>query len=466
MKIEKKNVLLIVPDGVGVKNYLYSNVFKELKNSSNLEIWSNLSSDYLKENIPNYSNTVRIQDFTIFDQPILSRFFWEASCWARLVYFSKKLSNPTLLFNRTRSKKYSFLSFFLFLSRLLGYIISLNYVFILWTEKLSRFLWEGKMISFYINILKKNKYDSILITHQRIVNLNPLCLAAEKLNIKVFSVIFSWDNIPKAKLSIKADYFLVWSDLMKKELNFFYPEIDNEKILITGTPQFEFYLEPERVLDREEFAKIYDLDANKKWICFSGDDHYTSPYDPLYVQDLLESLMSVDANSRPHIILRKAPSDLSDRYDFLKENFPDLITFINPILYTKNKLNWDGILTSYKDIDLLVNISFHCELVVNIGSTMALDFATFNKPCIFINYNTIVSSAWTIDTIYKFHHFNSLRDLSPVVFIDSKNNWSELILKIFENPLEFAPDKLTWFERIVLHPIDEASRNISSAITS
>ena len=55
--------------------------------------------------------------------------------------------------------------------------------------------------------------------------------------------IFSWDNLPKARLAVEADLYLVWSQWMKDEMRDYYPEISEEKVKLVGTPQFEFYLD-------------------------------------------------------------------------------------------------------------------------------------------------------------------------------------------------------------------------------
>lgn len=450
-------VLIIVPDGVGVKNYLYSRFLKLLSESSDVQIWSKLPPEFLKANIPFDTSKIEFHLINLPSQPIVSRFFWEAASWARLIYFSKKFKNKSLLLNKSRAKYFSSLWFFLSLSRLFGYGISLDYGLILFAESFSRKLWKKDVVNEFINILKERNVNSILITHQRIVNLVPLCLAAKKLNIEINSVIFSWDNVPKAKLCIPADRFFVWSDFMKQELIKFYPEINSDHILVTGTPQFEFYKESNRVISRTKFAKKYVLDPDKKWICFSGDDLFTSPFDPLYLEDVCKSLLTFSEADRPQIILRKSPVDVGSRYDYLKKEYNDLIVFINPILVSKDQTNWDGVLTSYEDIDLLVNLSSHCEFVINIGSTMAFDFAVNNKPCIYINYNVKKSNFWNINTIYKFHHFRSMDGLSPVYFLDNNEEWSRLIPELLKFPENFCKDKQKWFQKIVLHPLENSS---------
>jgi UDP-N-acetylglucosamine:LPS N-acetylglucosamine transferase len=87
--------------------------------------------------------------------------------------------------------------------------------------------------------LEREKPDFIFCTNQRpVVAIAPL-LAAKDLKIPTATFIFSWDNLPKATMVVQTDFYFVWSQHMKNELLHYHPEIQENKIKITGTPQFE-----------------------------------------------------------------------------------------------------------------------------------------------------------------------------------------------------------------------------------
>lgn len=145
------------------------------------------------------------------------------------------------------------------------------------------------------------------------------------MNIPTATVIYSWDNLPKARLALRADNYLVWSDYMKNELNLYYPEIKLEQIHVTGTPQFEFYGDSDNIIDKEVFYEKYNLDPNKKIICFSGDDTKTSPDDPSYLNDVAEEITKANLQNEYQILLRRCPVDLSSRFDKVLDQYKDLI---------------------------------------------------------------------------------------------------------------------------------------------
>ena len=119
------------------------------------------------------------------------------------------------------------------------------------------------MVNTYAHQLKAINPTSIFITHQRVPGLMPICVAAQQLCIKTATAIFSWDNLPKARLAVKIDDYYVWSQWMKDEMMAYYPEIPEGNVKLVGTPQFEFYQDKSRQISRTEFAKLHGLNPKK-----------------------------------------------------------------------------------------------------------------------------------------------------------------------------------------------------------
>ena len=115
-------------------------------------------------------------------------------------------------------------------------------------------------------------------------------LAAQELGIPTATFIYSWDNLPKATMVVEPQYYFVWSEHMKRELLNYYPFLDPENILVTGSPQFEPHLDPELRQERSEFYREHGLDLSREYLCFSGDDSTTSPDDPQYLADTAEAV--------------------------------------------------------------------------------------------------------------------------------------------------------------------------------
>ena len=158
---------------------------------------------------------------------------------------------------------------------------------------------------------------------------------------------------------VETDYYCVWSDHMKAQLLQYYPFVKESQIFITGTPQFEPHYNKSLFTTREAFFKKYQLDNNKRYICFSGDDETTSPLDQYYLEDLAKAVR--DLNKRGYnlgVIYRKCPVDLTSRYDEVLEVYKDIITSIDPIWNAVGNM-WNQVMPTKEDVALLVNVCLH-----------------------------------------------------------------------------------------------------------
>jgi hypothetical protein len=265
---------------------------------------------------------------------------------------------------------------------------------------------------------------------------------------------------------VETDYYFVWSTHMKKELLFYYPNIKEEAIFITGTPQFEIHFDRTKMLSRELFCKENELDINKKYICFSGDDSTTSPDDPQYLEDLANAVSVLNEKGQNlGIIFRRCPVDFSNRYDSVLESYSEVIVEIHPLWKPLSKA-WNAILPTKEDGELLSNIAEHCELVVNIGSTTIFDFLTHKKPCGYFRYNqkNKNNKNWDIYKCYRFVHFRSMPNESAVIWFDNKEEIAIKIKKVLRKPEATLDHAKDWFKVINQHPPEQASRRIWNAI--
>jgi hypothetical protein len=254
---------------------------------------------------------------------------------------------------------------------------------------------------------------------------------------------------------------------MKDEMKLFYPEIDQKKIKITGTPQFEFYNNKELLQSKEEFCNQFGLDASKKIICYSGDDTRTSPYDPDYLNDLASSIHQLPEEKQAQVLLRRCPVDLTGRFDSIVKEYPEIIKVADPLwnFDKNNKGKWTLVYPKFEDVTLLINTVQHCDAVINVGSTMAHDFALYQKPAIYINYDVPHAKNWSVNTIYKFQHFRSMGNLKPIFWLNSKDSIIEIVNKTFhcdENTKEIK-DGQEWLNKIS-NERKNASRNIANLL--
>lgn len=316
--------------------------------------------------------------------------------------------------------------------------------------------------------LKESKPDIIFNSSQRHISSLAPILAAQDLGIPTVTFIFSWDNLPKSTLVVESDYYFVWSEYMKEQLLFYYPFIESSQVHVTGTPQFDWHVQPSFIQSREDFFASYDLDPDKDYICYSGDDVVTSPNDPKYLRDLADAVRELNQRGNNiGILFRRCPVDFSSRFDTVETRYNDVIFPIRP-RWKKMGKDWNFILPEKEDLHLLSNVCEHTMGVVNVGSSMVFDFYCHGKPCYFLNYNVEdpINLNWKIEKIYKYIHFESMPSQDSVGWVNDKNDFHSIILENLEK--KSIQPKLTkkWFEKITAQPIEKTSDRFMEAFSS
>jgi hypothetical protein len=259
-------ILIIVPDGVGVRNYLYSNFTDELKEAGHeVLLYHKISTSAIKEIQKQKPFLTNFEKIPHFIENFKARLLRESLAYARVLRNEKILKNKTILQFWRPNKKGAKKKILYFVAEQLGYFLSTNDSRIRKADQLfEKDIANSKTCKEIGVKLKKMQPDFILNLHQRTPLTSPIISAAHELNIKTATVIFSWDNIPKARLVSRYNYYFVWSELMKKELQLLYPEISSLQIKIKGTPQFEFYFNKSNFEEKKTFFNRYGLDIKKK----------------------------------------------------------------------------------------------------------------------------------------------------------------------------------------------------------
>lgn len=451
-------ICFLIPDGVGIRNYLYSPILPLLGNlGAEVTVWHGLNPEVIEQSMKlNPSAKPKEFPFQNYREEPVAQILRDSVGYARLVVNSKLTNNPTILDNwlpkKTRKGKISN-----FLAKLLGKTLG-NFRQI---EALEAYIHQRyrKSVAYhkYRDELKQIMPDVLFCTHQRIPNAAIAMLAARDMGIKTVVAVFSWDNLPKGRLPVRGDHYLVWSKYMKEEMNLYFPDIDQKNITIVGTPQFDFYRNSELFEDKDVFAKKHGLDPSKNWVCFSGDDSLTSPHDHLYLRDLAEKLKHHDD---VQILFRPVPVEGHQRYQKILDKYPQIVLMTPK---WKHGSGWNSFFPYFEDVAVLVNLAKHCDTVVNVGSTMALDFSQFNKPGLYVNYCIDPNHPWDINRTYQFQHFKTMEGLDPVGWINSPDEIEYKINLAINQPEKVGPDRLEWRSKIVFEEDGElASTRIAN----
>lgn len=309
------------------------------------------------------------------------------------------------------------------------------------------------------------QYDVVFCTHQRSSSAVPAMLAAHVAGLPSATFVHSWDNLPKGRMAVCPDHYLVWSERMKGEMERFYPDVPGNKVHIVGTPQFEIHTDRGRLLTKEEFCRQRGLQQDKPIICFSGDDLSTSPHDPLYLRDVADSLRNSVSGPQPQLVFRRCPADTSSRYDHVLDAYPEILVF-EPLWTKPDNGDWQQVLPQDEDQTQLANLAAHGDLVVNVGSTVALDFAIHGKPAIFLAYDqeSARNADWSVDQIYSLPHFSLIHETNPVHWVTHRKSLRVEIQLALDNPHQKSSARKACIDELTRHPIHEASERCVAAL--
>lgn len=462
MEIQQPKIFILLPDGIGLRNFAFTNFHKlGLEKGFDITFWNN--------------TPFNLKKFGIKELPII---YAKAHPITDILKVAQTQIELSQNIKKSQDRVYDSYRFPMpnkDLKTTVKNIVKKSVAF--WNnserglKKIRKTIAKNerktKLYFDSLATLQKEKPDMVFCTNQRMMLAVAPILAAQDLGIPTATFIFSWDNLPKGTKIVETDFYFVWSQHMKTELQYYYPHIKDSQIKITGTPQFEPHFSEAFLVSRATFCDEYHLDIHKKYICFSGDDITTSPNDPTYLEDLAKAVSVLNEKGQNiGIIFRRCPVDFSDRYNSVLDKYADVITSINPKWQMKTD-SWHSILPTKEDLVLQMNTIFHSEVVVNLGSSMVFDFVAFNKPCAFINYDVPNAAFpdWSVAKIYNFIHFRSMPSKDSVFWINSADDMEQVVQNMLGSQTESViANAHKWFEKINQAPPQLASERIWDAI--
>jgi hypothetical protein len=458
----KKKVFIFFPDGVGLRNFAFTD-FKAIGENKGFDItyWNNTVFS-LKDNLG--FNEVKIDNHQIHPlTPLYSR--------------ARKHIELNVSENKFNDEVYSTYKFpfsykglknifkTLFIRLLIGLNNSENGVERI-RKKINTLERKNPKYAYCKAQLEEHKPDLVFCTTQRATQSISALLAAKDLGITTVAFVYSWDNVPKAMQVVETDYYCVWSDLMKDEVLKYYPFVKEEQVFVTGTPQFEPHYDEDLKQTRDTFFEEHNLDIDKKYICFSGDDETTSPLDQYYLEDLANAVRSLNTKGyNLGIIYRKCPVDFTNRYDAILKANKDIIKVLDPIWKQVGTM-WNEVLPAKEDFKMLYNVCEHSEFVTNVCSSTVFDFVTHNKPCIYYNYEQpqLKKGIRDIGQNYKYVHFRSMPSKEAAIFCEDKKDLEALVKQILDGELSNVSECKKWHEIVIGKKPTKASETIWNTI--
>ena len=459
--------ILVIPDGVAVRNFLCSSFCEQLAEQGPVTVWHALPEASIAPHRERLGERVRWLRLPPYREPIAERVLRRAKLFSQIHWHGPR-DGSTILLRYLRPPKRWLPRLVDASARLLGRLGSFRAGTIAIDRLHGWVASKRRNLRPCLEVLEHEQPDVVFCAHQRASRAMPAMTAARKLGIPTANFIYSWDNLPKGRMVIAADHYLVWSEHMADEMAHYYPEVARQRVHVVGTPQFEPYFDEDLVASRETFLSGLGLDPRCPVICYSGCDVASAPYDPSYLADLAQVLRELGPElapeDRPQILFRRSPADFSDRYDGVLEEFPEIVVS-DPIWRVDRDGDWTQIVATSDDVRLLANVVRHSDLVVNVGSTMAMDFAICGKPSIFITYDPPdAEPQLSILHAPGLPHFRLLGHLRPLTWVAVREHLDAAVRQGLAHPEARAEARREWVEAQVAHPLDQATARCVAAL--
>jgi len=453
-------LLSLIPDGVGVRNFLLSSFLQDASEKGQVSVLHSIPENLLATYNSKLNGKIKWRRFLPYqDDPfsftLRNTLSYAHMCWADTQAMRHLRNLPVKGTWQRRSAVH--------VAKLAGRAAAS----VRGIRMLDRWHYStverSPAVQYYRQLLGESKPSVLFCSHQRPLAVLPPVLAAKSLGIPTATFIFSWDNLTsKGRIVAPFDHYLVWSAHMRDELLRYYPSISVEQVHVVGTPQFDSYADERLLWSREEFFRRIKADLSRPLICYSGGDVGNYPEEHQQVRALMELIRAGRIDRNPQVLLRPSPVDEGRRYDSVRRDYPELI-YAPPFWVHSDSSDWAAILPSAEDVQFLANLTHHADLNINLASTMTLDFAIHDKPVVNVAFDTTEPLPFSVplwDYYYQFEHYRPVVKLGAARFARSPEELADHVNAYLKNPSLDAHNRRQLVELEVSLPLGRSSQRI------
>lgn len=457
--------VVLVPDGIGVRNFILGRFLRQQAAAGEVHVLHQIPSNLLPVYQSGLDGSVQWHKFSSYQETPLSFSLRYVLAYAQMHWANTKSMRyhlrrvPTHGSWRTRAADRT--------ARVVGRIAASPASI----KRLER--WHCAVrsrkpeVRRWRTLFEQLKPSVLFCSHQRPPIILPPVLAARACGIPTATFIFSWDNMTsKGRIAAPFDHYLVWSDLMRQELLWYYPDVAADRVHVVGTPQFDPYADESVRWSRQEFFSRIGGDSGRPLICFSGNNVVNGVEDPHQLRVLMQFIRSGRIKGNPQVVLRPAPVDDGRRFDGVRRDYPELL-YARPA-WTNQSVEWDQVLPLADDIQFLANLIRHSDLNVNFGSTMTLDFAVHDKPVVNAAFDVTSPRVFGMpcyDYCMQYDHYRPVAELGSSRFARTADQLADHVNLYLGDPAADREGRRRLIELEVSGPIGSSTERILQVLS-
>jgi hypothetical protein len=429
-KRSKPHIVLVVPRGEAVRNFLYSDTLRILSEGARVTLLSVVDDGEFTEHFAHHAEQILpLREYQPSRLASYVRSLTESAhdrwLWSAVAQNSWKIRDIRAAENGKRIQR----GLVKALSRVLANRACLNPL-----TRLEQYLaLRFKTADEFDKLFREIRPDLVFNCSHIHGMAGELPLRVAKgMGIPTAGFIFSWDNLTsRTRIFVPYDYYLVWHGHMRDQLLNIYPEVPPQNVFVTGTPQFDFHFDRKFSLSREELCQRIGIDARRPFILYTTgiSNHFFEEH--LHVELVIRLLRAMDISPRPQLVVRTYVKGTSPEMKALAARGIQDVVF-PPVL-------WDEKWMTPKREDLAIYTSLlqHASLGINAASTVSLELLMLDKPVINLDFDppgTDLPPYLGYSRHINFDHYKPVAESGAVMVAKSAEDMRDMLFKGLTEP--------------------------------
>ncbi len=457
----RPHVVLIVPRGEAVRNFLYSDTLQVLSQSARVTLLSVLHDDAFRSRFAPLCEDIVPLGYHP-ERPLVGylralvetahdRWLWSEVVRNRWAIYDEEASTSGAKAKRLAVKG---LARVFAHGSLLGPLTSFH----------QRASWALRPTDEFLDLFRRIRPDVVFnCSHIHGPAAEEPLRAARKLGIPTVGFIFSWDNLTsRSRIMAPYDHYLVWHEGMRDQLLGIYHRLSPERVHITGTPQFDFHFNPRFVLSREELCSRTGVDPRRPFILYTTgmDRHF--PQEHLHVELVIRLLHEMNPANRPQLVVRTYVKGTSPEMKAIAaKGIPDVV--FPPVL-------WDEawFTPRYEDLAVYTSLIHQCSLGINAASTVSLELMMLDKPVVNLGFDPPGSNLpyqLRFERHLLFDHYRPVVESGATMVARSPEDMRSMLHRGLSLPGELQPQRRRFVSTVFGSTLDgRAGRRVAERL--